>query len=127
MSKKCKSCYYDLGIYCENCIENPTLKNKFVQRFDYLPTEIEERTKYNSLSALFESVALLHEGKFKAHNLVIGNKVREDGLNELRTFIYGNKEFEEPILVGYVDLYGVGEELEKKIKDKYVFPVVRVE
>lgn len=127
MSKKCNSCYYDLGIHCENCIENPMLKDKFVQRFDYLPTELEERTRYNSLSALFEAVALLHEGRFEAHNLVVRNKVREDGLNELRTFIYGDKEFEEPILVGYVDLYGVGEELEKKIRDKYVFPVVRAE
>ena len=127
MTEKCKNCYYDLGIHCENCIENPTLKDKFVQRFDYLPTEMETPTKYNSLSALFEAVALLHNGKFEAHNLVVRNKVRKDGLNELRTFVYGDEEFEEAKLVGYVNLYGLGEVLEEKIKDKYVFPVVRVE
>lgn len=127
MSEKCKSCYYDLGIHCENCIESDMLKDKFVQRFDYLPTEREAPIRYSSLSALFEAVALMHDSNFEAHNLVIRNKVRENGLNELRTFIYGDDEFDEAKLVGYVNLHGLGEVLEEKIKDKYVFPVVRVE
>ena len=127
MSEKCKRCYYGISIHCENCIESDNLKNNFVQRFDYLPIKKDSYIKYDSLSALFEAVAILHSGKFGSHNLVIRNKVLNDGLNELKTFVYGDEELEEAKLIGYINLYGLGEELETNIKDKYVFPVVKVD